>query len=100
MLVESGPNGTAAAITTRMHTTYELVGQSLDCDSAPLVPVNSFRPEFQPEQAPAALSFVEIVLFATEYTEDEGEVRDMVDALFDCEDLDVSDLRGEHLAVA
>jgi hypothetical protein len=46
------------------------------------------------------LSFVELVLYATEYSEDEGEVRDLVDALFDCDRLSLTDLSEDQIPCA
>lgn len=77
---------------------FDLDGSRLsdNSESAPLVPyVENDSGGAGPE-----LSFVEIVLFATEYSEDEGEVRDLVDALFDCGDLEVDALQDQHLAFA
>ncbi len=48
----------------------------------------------------APLSFVELVLYASEYSEDEGEVRDLVDALFDCDELRLTDLREDRIPCA
>ncbi len=43
-------------------------------------------------------SFVDLILTATEMSEDEGEVRDLVDTLFDRHHSSLADLREEHLA--
>lgn len=45
-------------------------------------------------------SFVELVLMATECSEDEGEVRDLVDSLFQNERLQLRDLRDEQIPTA
>lgn len=45
-------------------------------------------------------SFVELVLYATEFSEDETEVGDLVDAMFDSGFFPLHDLPEEHIALA
>lgn len=42
-------------------------------------------------------SFIDLILMASESSEDEGEVRDLVDTLFQSERLQLRDLREEHI---
>jgi hypothetical protein len=46
------------------------------------------------------LSFVELVLYATEFSEDEGEVGDLVDALFDSVRFELMDLIEDQIPCA
>lgn len=46
------------------------------------------------------LSFVELVLYASEYSEDESEIGDLVDALFDCDQFSVTDLSEDWIPCA
>ena len=45
-------------------------------------------------------SFVELVLYATEFSEDETEVADLVDAMFDSEHFPLSNNCEERVALA
>lgn len=47
-----------------------------------------------------SFSFVELILYASEYSEDEGEVRDLVDALFDCDQISLTDLSEDQIPYA
>ncbi len=63
-------------------------------------------PTLQPAESTRAgtasepISFVELVLFASECSEDEGEVRDLVDALFEADRFPLKDLSEERIALA
>jgi hypothetical protein len=63
-------------------------------------------PELQPiEHSPEhelgeTLSFVDLVVFASEYSEDEGEVRDLVDLLFERDQHILTDLRHDRIPCA
>ncbi|MCH7867787.1 MAG: hypothetical protein IH881_08805 [Myxococcales bacterium] len=48
--------------------------------------------EFEPT------SFVELILMASEFSEDEGEVRDLVDSLFHNEQFELTDIREDQLS--
>ncbi len=51
-------------------------------------------------EADQPLSFVELVLAASECSEDEGEIADIVDTLFERKRFELRDLREERLAIA
>lgn len=48
--------------------------------------------EFEP------ISFVELILMVSEFSEDEGEVRDLVDSLFHNEQFELTDIREDQLS--
>jgi hypothetical protein len=45
----------------------------------------------------ATLSFVELVLYASDYSEDQVEIGDLVDALFDCDQISLTKLNEEQI---
>ncbi|MFB0976704.1 MAG: hypothetical protein QMC73_03490 [Myxococcota bacterium] len=45
-------------------------------------------------------SFLELVLYATEFSEDEMEVADLVDAMFDSDSFPLHDMRDDQIAIA
>jgi hypothetical protein len=50
--------------------------------------------------AEQTFSFLELVLYATEFTEDEMEVADLVDAMFDSDSFPLHDMRDDQIAIA
>ena len=50
--------------------------------------------------AKQTFSFLELVLYATEFSEDEMEVADLVDAMFDSDSFPLHDMRDDRIAIA
>lgn len=67
------------------------LGLAIDLDS--LCPTDQLWTTGETEPT----SFIELILIASECSEDEGEVRDLVDVLFQSERLQLSDLREDRI---
>lgn len=50
--------------------------------------------------AEQTFSFLELVLYATEFSEDEMEVADLVDTMFDSDLFPLHDMRDDRIAIA
>lgn len=71
---------------------------------APYAPTADQHPELTEQlltqHDDQTFSFVELVLYATDFSEDETEVGDLVDAMFDSGFFPLHELPEEHIALA
>jgi hypothetical protein len=69
---------------------------ALATDSTPLQIPQSTNPTWINDESEST-SFVELILMASECSEDESEVRDLVDSLFQSERQTLRDMREEQI---